>query len=67
MSELFFHRSAARKALGILGAMVLLALPAAAAAQSADELTEDARQFVQYGEPVIAITGVQVVEQGLFA
>ncbi len=62
MSELFSHGSAARKALGILGAIALLALPAAAAAQTAEELTEDARQFVQYGDPVIAITGVQVVD-----
>jgi len=51
-----------RKALGLVGAIVLLALPAAAAAQTADELTEDARQFVQYGDAVIAITGVQVVD-----
>ncbi|MDE2972811.1 MAG: amidohydrolase family protein, partial [Acidobacteriota bacterium] len=57
MSELSF-----RKALGLVGAIALLTLPAAAAAQTADELTEDARQFVQYGDAVIAITGVQVVD-----
>ena len=40
----------------------LLAAGAGAAAQSADELQEDARRFVRYGEPVIAITGVQVLD-----
>ena len=33
-----------------------------AAGQAVDELQENARQFVQYGDAVIAITGVQVVD-----
>ena len=62
MFDLSFHHSAGRRILGLFGAVVLLILPAAAAGQSADELQENARQFVQYGDPVIAITGVQVVD-----
>ena len=68
MSEFLFHRSgpcgrsAARKAARFLGVFLLFLLPVSAAAQSADELQENARQFVQYGDAVIAITGVQVVD-----
>ena len=68
MSELFFYRSgprgrsAARKASTFLGIFLLFLLPVSAAAQSAGELQENARQFVQYDDPVIAITGVQVVD-----
>ena len=40
----------------------LLLLPAAGSAQSAAELGESARQFVQYAGPTVAITGVQVVD-----
>ena len=68
MSEFLFHRSgpcgrsAARKAARFLGVFLLFLLPVSAAGQSADELQENARQFVQYGDAVIAITGVQVVD-----
>ena len=68
MSEFLFHRSgprgrsAARKAARFLGVFLLFLLPVSAAGQSADELQENARQFVQYDDSVIAITGVQVVD-----
>lgn len=53
-----------RRRLRSPGAALLLGLflPAAAFAQSATELGEDARRFVQYAGPTVAITGVQVVD-----
>ena len=45
-----------------LGLSLGLLLPAAGSAQSAAELEESARQFVQYAGPTVAITGVQVVD-----
>lgn len=53
-----------RRRLRSPGAALLLGLflPAAAFAQSAAELGEDARRFVQYAGPTVAITGVQVVD-----
>ncbi len=47
---------------GILGLGVLLAAPVSASGQSAAELQPGARGFVQYDDPVIAITGVQLVD-----
>ena len=44
------------------GLVVLAAAPVAMAAQSAAELGESARAFVAYDDPVVAITGVQVVD-----
>ena len=44
------------------GLLLGLLLPAAGLAQSAAELDESARQFVQYAGPTVAITGVQVVD-----
>ena len=51
-----------RRAFSAAGLLALLALPASAPAQSAAELDESAREFVQYADPVIAITGVRVVD-----
>ena len=60
MTRRFFRSSIPAAALIGLGA--LLAVPGSLLAQSAEELQENARQFVQYGDAVIAITGVQVVD-----
>lgn len=56
-------RRRGRVAAGLsLGLSLGLLLPAAGSAQSAAELGESARQFVQYAGPTVAITGVQVVD-----
>lgn len=47
--------------LGLMAAVALLGA-SGAAAQSAGELAPEARAFVMYDDPVIAITGVQVVD-----
>lgn len=48
------------------GALALVALgiagPAALAAQSADELSDEVRQFVSVDAPVVALTGVTVID-----
>lgn len=46
----------------VLGLSLCLLLPAGALGQSASELDESARRFVQYAGPTVAITGVQVVD-----
>lgn len=62
-----FRRDAARvsgrwlAAASALGLSLCL-LPAGALAQSASELDESVRRFVQYAGPTVAITGVQVVD-----
>ena len=61
MTRRFFRRSVPAAALIGLGA--LLAVPGSLLSRSQPTNSrEDARQFVQYGDPVIAITGVQVVD-----
>ena len=59
--RLMTHSRSKRRIVAGFGG-VALALAAPVSAQSAAELGERARAFVRYGEPVIAITGVQVVD-----